>query len=333
MDLSDGVVGRDLQPCRDYAPRRASDAHRSAAAALSFSAGILPRLRCIRPRAGCVPTRMSTIAHPRLTRAAVLLAALCAAASAAAHDTWFALQADKAPDSVSLALGTGNRFPLQETGIEAKYLVGSGCRSGSAAVALQPVGDAPHALLLRARASDDQPLTCWAQSSPFEVELTPDKIALYFHDIQASPAVRDAWSQMKARGVSGWKERYTKHARVELNPGAEAAAPVELGMDALLESPAHTPKAGEMLQFRVLRDGQPLPDFAVELRGNRSPVGVWRKTDADGRVRVAAPLAGHWVLRGTDLRVSESDPDRWESRFVTLAFEVSQSAPGRSQAD
>ena len=41
-----------------------------------------------------------------------------------------------------------------------------------------------------------------------------------------------------------------------------------------------------------------------------------------GRVRIQAPLAGQWVLRGTDLRLSERVPDTWESRFVTLAFEI-----------
>jgi uncharacterized GH25 family protein len=82
------------------------------------------------------------------------------------------------------------------------------------------------------------------------------------------------------------------------------------------------------LQFQVLRDGQPLPDFAVEMRNERSPLGLWRKTDAQGRVSIAAPLPGRWVLRGTDLRLSESEPDLWVSRFVTLAFDV---APQGSQ--
>jgi hypothetical protein len=73
-----------------------------------------------------------------------------------------------------------------------------------------------------------------------------------------------------------------------------------------------------------MRIGQPLPDLSVELRGDRIALGIWRKTDAEGRVRFPAPLAGRWVLRGTELRVSERDPDTWESRFVTLAFEIEE---------
>ena len=220
-------------------------------------------------------------------------------------------------------LGTGNQFPVQETGVGFEFLVRSGCRGDAQAkpIALQRVNDAPTALWLRAPVRSDQTLSCWAQLSPFEVQLAPDKIAIYLKDIQASPAVRQAWAGMNARGVR-WNERYTKHARIELKPGAGAALPVDMAMDVLLESPQRPLQEGQTLQFRVLRDGQPLPDLAVELRSERSPLGLWRKTDGQGRVSFVAPLAGRWVLRGTDLRLSESEPDLWVSRFVTLAFDV-----------
>jgi hypothetical protein len=91
--------------------------------------------------------------------------------------------------------------------------------------------------------------------------------------------------------------------------------PSGLGLDVLLES--HAPPT-----FRVLRDGQPLPGFAVEFRTERSRLGIWRRTDAEGRVVFAPPLDGAWVLRGIDLRLSDRVPDTFDSRFVTLAFEV-----------
>jgi hypothetical protein len=268
----------------------------------------------------------------RLHAAAAALAA--AVTTAHAHDTWFAPLPSHAPGHVALALGTGNQFPVHESGIGIEHLLYSGCRSepGSAPVALQRSADAPSALHLRVRAERAQALTCWAQTAAFDVQLPNDKIALYFKEIQASAAVRDAWAQMRARGVP-WKERYTKHARIELNPDAGAAQPVNMAMDVLLEAPQRTPRRGDTLQFRVLRDGRPLPDFAVELRGDKLPIGIWRKTDAEGRVRVPAPLPGRWVLRGTDLRTSEREPDTWQSRFVTLAFEIAADDKPRTQAD
>jgi hypothetical protein len=260
---------------------------------------------------------------PRLRLPALLWVAAACALPARAHDTWFApLQAD-APGSVALALGTGNQFPVHESGIGMQYLLYSGCRHepGSAPLALQRTADAPTALNVRVRAERGLPLSCWAQTAAFEVELSDDKIALYLKEIQAPPTVREAWAQMRARGVP-WKERYTKHARIELNPGASAAVPVNMAMDVLLESPQRTPRPGEPMQFRVLRNGQPLADLPVELRGDRVALGIWRTTDAEGRVRFPAPLPGRWLLRGTDLRPSQREPDTWESRFVTLAFEI-----------
>jgi len=251
----------------------------------------------------------------------------CALAAAGpcvwAHDTWFAPRASSKPSEVALMLGTGNQFPVLESGVGFEYLVRSGCRSDAHGkpIALQRVDDAPTALWLRAPARIDQPLSCWAQLSPFEVQLPPHKIPIYLKDIQAPAAVREQWARMSARGVP-WKERYTKHARIELKPDAGAALPVDMAMDVLLESPQRPLQQGQTLQFQVLRDGKPLPDFAVEMRNERSPLGLWRKTDAQGRVSIAAPLPGRWVLRGTDLRLSDSEPDLWVSRFVTLAFDV-----------
>ncbi|HEU5293184.1 MAG TPA: DUF4198 domain-containing protein [Burkholderiaceae bacterium] len=266
----------------------------------------------------------------RLKTLACLLAAC--APSAWAHDTWFAPRASANPAEVALTLGTGNQFPLYETGVAFEYLARSGCRSDGQAkpIALQRVDDAPAALWLRANARSDRPLSCWAQLTPFEVELPPDKIAIYFKDIQASPTVREQWARMNARGVP-WKERYTKHARIELKPDASAAAPVDMAMDVLIESPQRPLRPGQPMQFRVLRDGAPLPDFAVELRSERSPFGLWRKTDAQGRVDFAVPLPGRWVLRGTDLRLSDSEPDLWVSRFVTLAFDVAPASANEAR--
>ena len=48
---------------------------------------------------------------------------------------------------------------------------------------------------------------------------------------------------------------------------------------------------------------------------------------AQGRVQVRLPLAGRWVLRGTDLRPSSERPGTWDSRFITLAFEVAAPPP------
>ena len=98
-----------------------------------------------------------------------------------------------------------------------------------------------------------------------------------------------------------------------------------MGLDLLITDHVDRPvRIGDTLTVQVLRDGQPLAGLAVELRSQVSPIGIWRRSDAQGRLQVPVPALrpGPWLLRAIDLRVATNDPDRWDSRFITLAFEV-----------
>ena len=87
------------------------------------------------------------------------------------------------------------------------------------------------------------------------------------------------------------------------------------------------PRAGMPLEFRLLDHGRPLAGQALELRSELSPLGLWARTDADGRVRLVAPLPGRWLLRGVELRPADDGSGAWASRFVTLAFTVRAREP------
>ena len=265
---------------------------------------------------------------PNRLRKTALAGLLCAmAGSAGAHDTWFERLPSARPGELRLALGTGNRFPVHEFGVSTASLRESGCRIHTQTPRVAPlktVRETPHALIVRAQAQPTAAVTCWAQQEPFEVEISPPIVEVYFKEINAPQPVRAAWAEMRARGVT-WKERFSKHARIELvgrHKGSPTPHPTPMAMDVLLQSGLQTLRVGDALQFQVLRDGQPLPGLAVELHSDQSPLGFWKQTDAHGRVSFTPPLAGRWVLRGTDLRPSTTVPDTWESRFVTLAFEV-----------
>lgn len=136
---------------------------------------------------------------------------------------------------------------------------------------------------------------------------------------------------MQARGLR-WRERYVKSARVEIAASADGmapalqATPAPMTMDVLLLSGLQRVRAGEPLVIQVLRDGIPLPDFSIELRGVTPGQAQWFKTDARGRASTSAPSSGKYIWRGTDLRLSATDPEVWDSRFVTLAFEVHAAA-------
>ena len=274
----------------------------------------------IQQAVGCVERGMRLLmTHHFSLRlgAAALLAAL--ACPAQAHDSWF----ERLPGGAAqplLLLGTGNQFPARETAIGAEYLVRQGCQGAAGGLGLSAVRYTPSALLLRAAA---QATSCWVQLTPLDIELPADKVAPYLDEMNASADLRATWAAMQARGVR-WQERYTKHARIELVPGGANAPVAELpalngiktlGMDAKLL------RKGGGLTFTVLRDGQPVPGLAVELRSALPAAGTWHRTDEHGQFRVPALPAGRWLLRAIDLRPSSSQADQWESRFLTLAFE------------
>lgn len=263
------------------------------------------------------------IASPhRLAASLLALLGLAVAAPAGAHDSWLQPLPRLGAAGV-LLLGTGNRFPVYDTGIDAHYLVKPGC--AAAAGRLQPLEalrNLPNSLLLRTGAAAE---SCWLQLTQFDVTVPPDKVALYLDEVRPPPALLAAWAGMQARGRP-WQERYTKHARIALpgpagDIGPAAAQPAPLGMDMLLAEAADGPQL--QLQVQVLRDGQPLPALAVELINADQPTpGSWWKTDAAGRFTLPRPPAGRWLLRAVDLRLAADAPDTWDSRFVTLSFSL-----------
>lgn len=255
------------------------------------------------------------------------------AGSAAAHDTWFTPLPRTDRGEAVLALGTGNQFPALEVTVPLTQLATSGCQGeGQRAAALRWVADRPMALVLRTArpVPATVALTCWAQLHPIDIVIdSNDTVDVYLKEVNALPAVRERWNALRARGVR-WQETYTKHARIELAaleapPAAAAvllpAAIAGLGLDLRLETPGPL-RVGDTLRAQLLRDGKPLAGLPLELRSDLSPLGIWRQTDAEGRISVPLPLAANWLLRGVQLLPSESKPDAWDSRFVTLGFEV-----------
>ena len=263
-------------------------------------------------------------------RCALAMAWALAATSAAAHDSWLSPSRDPAVRGAQrLELSTGNRYPVQEFNPTAASLARALCSNGgSAPSALKPLREQPKWLELGVAASSRRPaLACWLEIKPFDLVMEAPKVQVYFDEIRPPPALREAWAAMQARGVA-WQETYRKFARIELAQAADASpaqratarrpAGLELEIVVLGDAPV---AVGQPLEFQVLRNGQPLAGFPVELVSERSPLGVWRETDAEGRLRHTLPFAGRWLLRGTDLRLAQQ-PDRWSSLFVTLAIEA-----------
>lgn len=257
-----------------------------------------------------------------------MLVLALASTTAPAHDTWFQLRTGDSPPA--LWLGTGNRFPVFDTRVESEHLQRHGCARHADMATRRPLvpvsgpaGRVPMALPLRlpAAAADGaapQPHSCFATLVPFDIEIDAAKVEVYLQEISASPALRQAWAAEQAAGRP-WRERFVKHARVEI--GAVSSTPLGLPLEALVLGTGQ-PRVGEALRFQLLLAGRPLAEQPVELVSELSRVGLWRRTDAQGQFVLPLPLAGAWLLRATLLRPPAQAGERWQSDFVTLAFQV-----------
>jgi hypothetical protein len=252
---------------------------------------------------------------------------------AGAHDSWLSRSRMAAePGRLALELSTGTRYPVQQFGQGAASVAQSRCIDDAGRLlALKPVREQPLWLDLSAEAigADAAALSCWVELHPVDIELQPPVVDIYFAEIRASAAVREAWAALRARGLP-WRESYRKFARIELTPAAPAeVAPImqaarrPAGLDLEIVVVGDRPiQAGQPFTVQVLRDGHPLAGLPLELVSARSPLGIWGVSDDNGTLRHTLPFGGRWLLRGTELRLSQVRPDTWESRFVTLGLEA-----------
>ena len=255
-----------------------------------------------------------------LAAAAVVLAA--GPRTARAHDTWFE-RIDAAPGQpLQLALGTGTHFPRYEEPVLLKYVEHRACtdeRAHEHKPELARVGRRHTVLSVPGLVT--AAFSCVARLQPFEIELTPALVDIYFEEIRAGDALRTIAAKQRAQGRA-FEERYLKVARIE---GASASPRAGMQpLDVLRVAPDGELKAGVDAVFEVQRDGKPLPGLPVQLLNDALPAGLWARTDAAGRIKLRLPLPGRWLLRGVDLRPPASDVARWESRFISYTFEAAR---------
>jgi hypothetical protein len=254
-----------------------------------------------------------------------LLACCCGLGSgpAAAHDSWLV----PAGHGGLLQFSTGNRYPLAQSAPPAASIETAACTDAAGRRhKLRPREVDGPALGLAAPSKLQGPLACWATIAAHEIALEDDKVSLYLREIRPPQPLLDRWSALREAG-RGWQERYRKFARIEIS-GADAEpaalravrAPAGLPLEIVVEGDQPLRVNGPAV-FRVLSEGNPVAGLSVELVSERSPFGIWSRSDAQGRLRQLLPFGGRWILRATLL---EPAGDGWESRFVTLAFKVAQ---------
>ena len=158
--------------------------------------------------------------------------------------------------------------------------------------------------------------------APKELELSPEKVVEYMHEIGGEETIGRVWSSMPE--PKRWRERYTKHAKTFVHFGSDAggkAAAAGMSLEIVPEADPTSLRAGSTLPIVLLDHGKPLPAAKVGLVA-AGAADAFVTTDESGRAQVYLGRSGNWLLRFTQLRRSSIKDLEWESDFTTLTLEV-----------
>ena len=254
-----------------------------------------------------------------------LLLLLLSVALCSAHDTWLSPSSYSAApgESVSFALTSGTEFPKLDSAIKPERVARAGFRLAGAEEKLTEFKPAERSLRFEQSFTREGVATVWLQLAAKDIELTDEDVAHYLEEIRASADVEQAWAAQK--GKEKWKELYTKCAKTFVSIGNSTAdeswqEPVGLTLEIIpLQNPT-TIRAGATAKFKLLRNGEPLPNATVILH-NAQPKPIYARTNVEGIATFEFANPGLAMLTSSQLRPPQQGKP-WESEFTTITFEV-----------
>ena len=247
------------------------------------------------------------------------------ASTVLAHDTWLLPSrfSSASGRTVTVDLTSGMAFPQLEYAIKPERVKRAVILCPSGEQALPDPKRKEKALRFAARCSDRGAAQIIVELAPKDLELTPDKVAEYLHEIGAEETAGRIWSAMPE--PRRWRERYVKHAKtfVRFGSGSSASVPPAAGMslEIVPEGDPTLLSVGGTLSLMLMNGGTPLADAKVGIVSPGAP-DSFATTDATGRAKISLTRSGKWLLRFTHLRRCSIRDLEWESDFTTMSFEV-----------
>ncbi|OWW21897.1 DUF4198 domain-containing protein [Noviherbaspirillum denitrificans] len=165
-------------------------------------------------------------------------------------------------------------------------------------------------------------------SAPSTITLSADKFHAYLHDEGLDAVIRQRERDGTAQEPG--RERYRRHVKSLLKVGRSDGAYAQRTGQRLEILPLEDPLSaspGSTVGFRLLFDGQPLPDTLVKAwhrKGGQTLV-IRARSDAGGYVRFTLPHAGPWMISTVHMVPAAGTPDAdWDSFWGNLTFELAR---------
>lgn len=253
-----------------------------------------------------------------------VLAVLLGGASLRAHDLWIEPTsfAPKAGEMVGARLRVGQDFigdPLRrDDALIDQFVVETSADR-------KPVGGrrgADPAGVLRADAPGM--LVVGYSSVPSVVDETAEKFAQYVRDegLEAVAALRARRGE-----TGGTRELFSRCAKSLVLVGPPSATDGDRALGFVLELVAeknpYTMTAGQVLPVQLTYQARPLAGALVVAMQRDDPAKkISARTDASGRVRLALPEAGVWMVKAVHMIPAVGRNAEWESFWASLTFEL-----------
>ena len=274
-------------------------------------------------------------------RIAIVLAVVAVSAPAVAHDFFIAPSAHRvdAGKAVSIVMHVGSEKEMDELPRSNRRIVRF---EGHLGKSVQPIegkhGESPAG---RIAFDGSGVATIVYLSSHTDIELDGPKFTHYLEE----EGLDDIVAERKQLGVetSPGRESYARYAKALVTVGGGTD-----GWDRRVGLPAELvaltdPRAGGTAQFQLFYEDKPRANARVDIlrieKTKLISVGHAR-TDADGKVSLAIPGDGVWLVAGTLMRAAPPElglEGDWESFWVSIEFETgkqtSKSKGGCSTGD
>jgi hypothetical protein len=177
------------------------------------------------------------------------------------------------------------------------------------------------------------------QSRPSYVELDPEKFSTYLREEGLEWVVKER--ERLGEGSRVAREAFSRSAKAwtctagEPRPGPVLPVAHGLELEIVPGRDLCDARAGEELEFRLLRDAKPAANVLVRalLRPSRPPLPapvtapsstiLEARTDGKGRFRLRLAAPGVWLVKGVQMERVAGDPKaEWLSRWASLTFEL-----------
>lgn len=169
-------------------------------------------------------------------------------------------------------------------------------------------------------------------SNPSAVELPAETFNKYLSE-EGLEAVASARAQ-RGQTLAPAREVFTRCAKSLLLTGdarvAQGDRRLGFTLELLAEKNPYTLRPGDTLPVRLTYDNQPLRGALVVAMNRRRPSDKrTARTDADGRVRLALPSDGTWLIKAVHMVPAPAGAGaEWASYWASLTFQLPAAASG-----